>query len=158
MSNPDSTSALNIFNESDLTPLGTGSRGQYGAQVSGGTDAVRFFVGAQGEKEIGVLDLPEFERARYDSTGATVHSWTDRPNALAKSSVRMNLNSTIRPSLDVAVTTNFLNLSQRYSLESNASAVGGEIGAFPLQISLIVLGVKSVRRARSRCDQPLNSR
>src|SRR5882672_1734007 len=34
----------------------------------------------------------------------------------------------------------------------------GVIGAFPLQISLIVLGVRSVRRARSRWDQPRNSR
>ena len=32
------------------------------------------------------------------------------------------------------------------------------IGALPLQISLIVLGVKSVRRARSRCDHPFISR
>src|SRR6266480_7259288 len=34
----------------------------------------------------------------------------------------------------------------------------GVIGAFPLQISLIVLGVRSVRRAKSRWDQPWNSR
>src|SRR5712692_11452071 len=34
----------------------------------------------------------------------------------------------------------------------------GVIGVFPLQISLIVLGVRSVRRAKSRWDQPWNSR
>ena len=40
----DSTSSLNILNDGSLTPLATRSRNQYGAQVSGGNDAVRFFV------------------------------------------------------------------------------------------------------------------
>jgi TonB-linked SusC/RagA family outer membrane protein len=128
----DSTSALNIFDESDLTPLSTGGRGQYGAQVSGGTEAVRYFVGAEGEKEVGVLNLPAFERQRFDSAGIPIHGWTDRPNALGKASIRMNLNATLNPKLDVGVSTNFINLSQRYSLESNSTAgLGSQVFGGP---------------------------
>src|SRR5579883_645192 len=46
----------------------------------------------------------------------------------------------------------------RWRTLSKARAVGGVIGALPLQISLIVFGVRPERRARSRCDHPLKSR
>jgi TonB-linked SusC/RagA family outer membrane protein len=128
----DSTSALNIFDEKDLTPLRAGNRGQYGMQVSGGSDVARYFLAAETENEIGVLKLPDFERQRMDSTGVPIHSWTDRPNAMARNSLRMNLNSTINPKLDVALSTNFINLAQRYSLESNSTAgLGSQVFGGP---------------------------
>lgn len=128
----DSTSALNIFREPDLTPIATGGRGEYGAQVSGGTEAVRYYLGASGEKEVGVLSLPEFERRRFDSTGTPIRAWTDRPNALGKGSLRMNLNASVHPTLDVGVTTSFLNVAQRYSLESNSTAgLGSQVFGGP---------------------------
>ncbi len=129
---PDSTSALNLFEEPDLTPLGTGNRTQYGAQVSGGSEAVRFFLGGEGEKEVGVLTLPRFERQRFDSAGLPIHAWTDRPNALGKASLRANLNATVTPKLDLAVSTNFVNVAQRYSLESNSTAgLGSQVFGGP---------------------------
>lgn len=128
----DSTSALNIFDEPDLTPVGTGGRGQYGVQVSGGSDAVRFFVGGEGEKEVGVLTLPQFERQRFDSVGTPIRSWTDRPNALGKASLRANLNASVTPKLDLGVSTNFINVSQRYTLESNSTAgLGSQVFGGP---------------------------
>jgi TonB-linked SusC/RagA family outer membrane protein len=128
----DSTSGLNIFDEPDLTPLGTGNRTQYGLQVSGGSEAVRFFVAGEGEKEIGVLELPAFERQRFNAAGLPIRSWTDRPNALGRGSLRMNLNATVTPKLDVAVATNFINIAQRYSLESNSTAgLGSQVFGGP---------------------------
>ena len=128
----DSTSALNLFEEPDLTPLGTGGRAQYGAQISGGSDAVRFYLGGEGEKEVGVLTLPDFERQRFDSTGTPIHGWTDRPNALGKASLRANLNATVNPKLDFAVNTNFINVAQRYTLESNSTAgLGSQVFGGP---------------------------
>ncbi|MEN9509557.1 MAG: hypothetical protein RLZZ621_2120 [Gemmatimonadota bacterium] len=118
----DSSSALNIFNEPDLTPLGTGSRRQLGVQVSGGTDASRFFVAAEDENEIGVLQLPQFERARMETEGTPIRPWTDRPNLMGRRSLRLNMNTAVSPKLDVGVTSNFININQRYSLESNATA------------------------------------
>ncbi len=118
----DSTSALNIFDERDLTPVGTGNRRQAGVQVSGGTEAVRYFLSAEDENEIGVLELPAFERQRMDSSGIPIRPWTDRPNTMNRRSLRSNVNAQLNPKLDVAMSTNFINIAQRYSLESNATA------------------------------------
>ena len=118
----DSTSALNIFDEKDLTPVSTGNRRQVGAQVSGGTEAVRYFLSAEDENEIGLLELPQFERQRMDSTGIPIHPWTERPNTMLRRSLRSNVNAQLNPKLDVAMSTNFINIAQRYSLESNATA------------------------------------
>lgn len=119
---PDSTSALNIFEEDDLTPLGVGNRTQYGAQVSGGTEQVRYFIAGEGEKEIGVLQLPGFERQRFTQTNTPIRGWTDRPNAMGRASLRANANTAITPKLDLGVSTNFINIAQRYTLESNSTA------------------------------------
>lgn len=118
----DSTVSLNIFNEKDLTPIGTGMRRQMGAQVSGGTDVVRYFFSAEDEKETGVLSLPQFERDRFAASNLPLRPWTSHPNTMARKSLRMNLNSAISPKIDLAVATNFINVAQRYSLESNATA------------------------------------
>ncbi len=128
----DSTSMLNIFKEPDLTPLGTGSRNQYGLQVSGGSDAARYFIAGEAENEIGVMKLPDFERQRMDTTGVPIRSWTDRPNAMQRNSLRMNINTAINPKLDVGLSTNFINVAQRYSLESNATAgLGSQVFGGP---------------------------
>ncbi|WP_411281365.1 TonB-dependent receptor domain-containing protein, partial [Gemmatimonas sp.] len=118
----DSTVSLNIFKERDLTPVGTGVRRQMGAQVSGGSEAVRYFFSAEDEKEQGVLSLPQFERDRFAAADLPLRPWTSHPNVTARKSLRMNLNSAITPKLDLAVATNFINVAQRYSLESNATA------------------------------------
>ena len=118
----DSTVSLNIFDEKDLTPVGTGVRRQMGAQVSGGTEAVRYFFSVEDEQETGVLSLPQFERDRFAASDLPLRPWTDRPNVMARKSLRMNLNAAVNPKLDLAVATNFINVNQRYSLESNATA------------------------------------
>ncbi len=129
---PDSTSALNIFNEKDLTPLARGNRRQTGVQVSGGSEVVRYFVAAEDENEVGVLSLPDFERQRFDSVGTPIRKWTDRPNQMNRRSLRANLNATVTPKLDLAVSTNFINIAQRYSLESNATAgLGSQVFGGP---------------------------
>ncbi len=128
----DSSSALNIFSQPDLTPLANGDRQKLGVQVSGGNEALRYFLSMEEEKEVGVMSLPQFERRRADSLGLPVREWTDRPNALDRKSLRMNLNASINPKLDVALTTNFINLGQRYSLESNATAgLGSQVFGGP---------------------------
>lgn len=128
----DSTTALNIFDNADLTPIDVGNRQKLGVQVSGGTEALRYFVGVEEEKEVGALSLPQFERRRVDSLGLPLRPWTSRPNALDRKTLRLNLNATLNPKLDVALTTNFINLSQRYSLESNATAgLGSQVFGGP---------------------------
>jgi TonB-linked SusC/RagA family outer membrane protein len=128
----DSVRTLNIFDEADLTPIDKGFRHQFGGQLSGGTEAVRFFVAAERESETGVLKLPEFERNRLDSTGIRIADFTMRPNALQKYSYRANLNSSVTPKLDLGIATSYINLDQRFSTESNATVgLGSQVFGGP---------------------------
>jgi TonB-linked SusC/RagA family outer membrane protein len=128
----DSVAKLNIFTTPDLTPVGNGYRGQYGLQLSGGTEAVRYFVAGEHENETGVMELPDFERKRMQLAKIPIRDYTDRPNALGKNTIRLNLNSTVNPKLDLSLSSGFINLTQRFSLESNATAgLGSQVFGGP---------------------------
>ncbi len=118
----DSVASYNLFEDSDATPLHTGYRYQYGAQLSGGTEAVRYFITGEREDETGPIKLPDFEYRRFDSLNIPIRDYVERPNVLGKNSVRANLNATVTPELDLAVSTGFINLAQRFTQESNATA------------------------------------
>ena len=128
----DSTTTYSPFYDQDATPLGTGNRSQYGVQVSGGSEALRYFLSGESEKETGVLSLPDFERRRFDSTGTPIHEWTNRPNISNRTSLRANMNASINPKLEVGITSNLILINQRYTLESNATAgIGSQVFGGP---------------------------
>src|SRR4051812_18190282 len=118
----DSVRVYAPIKDPDATPLGTGNRVGYGAQVTGGTETVRYFLSGDRATEVGVLELPDFERRRFERQGLALHDYTERPNALGKNSFRVNLNAAITPKLDVGINTGFVNSEARFSLESNATA------------------------------------
>ena len=118
----DSLRTYNLFNDEDVTPLGMGHRHQLGGSVSGGTSQVRYFLSGEREGETGVLELPPFERRRFAAERTPIREWTDRPNVLEKYSVRANLTAAITPELDAQVSAGYININQRYTLESNATA------------------------------------
>lgn len=118
----DSVRTYSPMNDPDATPLGTGGRSQTGIQLSGGSEALRYFMAFENENETGVFKLPKFEVRQLDSIGTGNHFYTRRPNALDKQSFRMNLNSAINPKLDVAVNTNYIRSTSRLSNSSNATA------------------------------------
>ena len=128
----DSVADLNVFEEDDLTPVGLGHRSQFGAQLQGGTEMVRYFLAGEREDETGVMKLPTFERDRMNAQGLPIRDYTERPNTLGKNSVRLNLNSAVNPKLDLALSSGFTNLTQRFSLESNATAgLGSQVFGGP---------------------------
>ncbi|HEY0996276.1 MAG TPA: SusC/RagA family TonB-linked outer membrane protein [Gemmatimonadaceae bacterium] len=118
----DSVAALNLFKEKELSPIDLGNRKELGLQVSGGSEALRYFSAVSRETEQGVLSLPRFERQAFDSLGWAIHPWTSHPNTLEKNTVRLNVNTSPTPKLDLGVTTSYANVRQRYSLESNSTA------------------------------------
>jgi len=118
----DSVRTYSPINDPDATLLGRGSRSQTGLQLSGGSEALRYFVALENENEIGVFSLPKFERRQLDSIGTGDHSYTRRPNALDKQSFRVNLNSAISPKLDLAINTGYIRSTTRISNSSNATA------------------------------------
>jgi TonB-linked SusC/RagA family outer membrane protein len=150
----DSVAALNLFDNDSLTPLGTGSRYQAGAQLSGGTETVRYFISGEREEEIGIMELPPFERARLAREKAVMHEWLERPNAFARNSLRANLNSAVNPKLDLSLSSSFTNVDSRFSQESNATAgLGSQAFGGP---GCIVCTPDRVVRAQSG-QPPLNT-
>ena len=90
-SNACTLSELERFNvaEADgISPISTGRRQQYGLQVSGGTEAVRYFLSGEFEEEVGTMELPAFERGRFNRAGLDIPTHVERPNAQKKRSFR----------------------------------------------------------------------
>lgn len=127
----DSLLSFNVFEDPETTPLGTGERGQYGVQLSGGTDAVRYFLSGELEREIGVYDVPRFDVARLDSTLGGLRFEHRRPNAMQRGNFRANLNVGLGDRGDVAVSTSYITGDQRLPQTDNnttgllSSAYGG---------------------------------
>ena len=117
----DSVRTYNLFDDPDVTPLGTGYRNQVGLSVAGGTAVTQYFVSGERETETGILELPPFERQRLESQGLPLREWVERPNALEKLSFRANLSAAISPKLDARISTGYTRLDQRFSTESNAT-------------------------------------
>jgi TonB-linked SusC/RagA family outer membrane protein len=121
----DSTRSLNILNTDSLTPLADGYRNQYGAQISGGNDAVRFFVSGDLENEIGPYKMPGFSIRRLDSLGVGVRDEWMRPEALQKENFRVNLTAAVSPKFDLTATAGFAKSDER--------APGANNGFFSVQ-------------------------
>ncbi|MGE5802291.1 MAG: TonB-dependent receptor domain-containing protein, partial [Gemmatimonadota bacterium] len=91
------------------------------AQVSGGTDAARYFVSAEYEDEIGVLRMPEFAYGRVlQARGATEVPYEQyRPNERQRVSVRANVQAALNRKIDVAAFTSFVSSNQRLPQTDN---------------------------------------
>ena len=115
----DSLRTYSPIRDPNATPLGYGNRDAVGVQVSGGTDAIRYFMSAGRDNEVGVFQLPKFERTQFDSAGTSPHPWQLRPNARLLNSFRGNVSSQINPVLDAALNFGYSTVDQRTSNESN---------------------------------------
>ena len=103
----DSLTSYNLLKDKDRTFIHDGNRHMVGAQVSGGNEAVRFFVSAEGEREIAPIKMPGFEVARFEAQKIPVRGEWLRPEAGDKLSFRANLNAALSPKLDISVNTGF---------------------------------------------------
>lgn len=117
----DSVSRFNLFRDKDSSPLGTGARQQYGLQLSGGSEAVRYFMSGEWEDEVGLLRMPQFSVDSVRSSRAGVDPLPEqmRPNALRKSTVRLNVNANPNSKLDLAASTGFITSMQRLPQTDN---------------------------------------
>jgi TonB-linked SusC/RagA family outer membrane protein len=115
----DSLRVFNPITNADLTPLGYGYRKAAGLQVAGGSDAVRYFMSGTRDNEIGVFQLDNYERNRWDSLGVPIHSWQLRPNTRLLNSFRANVSAQINPQLDALVNFGYSTNEGFTSNESN---------------------------------------
>ena len=91
----DSATTLNIWKNSDLTPLKPGPRNVFGGNVSGGTNDIRYFISGDIQQEDGPFGLPKFDQHRFDSLGVRVSDEMKRPSHMQLMSFRSNLNAAI---------------------------------------------------------------
>lgn len=115
----DSITTFNLWKDERASPLKTGNRQQYGLNVSGGTEAVNYFVALEQESTTGTIGLPRFEQDRFARQGIPVkEAWLD-PNTFQRFSLRSNI--TLRPSskLTVPVNSYFLSSQQRAPQDGN---------------------------------------
>jgi TonB-linked SusC/RagA family outer membrane protein len=116
----DSVSTYNLFKDPDASPLGTGERQQYGLQVAGGTEAVRYFLSGEWEDETGYLQMPRFAASRVRAIrGEEPLSEQFRPNGLRKTSLRANLQTDLSSKADISVSTGFITSNQRLPQTDN---------------------------------------
>ncbi len=115
----DSATVLNIWKDPDLTPLQTGYRSTIGGNVSGGTDAFRYFLSANAQIEDGPMGLPRFDRRRFDSLGVRITPNMERPSHLEQYAFRANLNTAVSPRLDLAVSTGLTKGAVRFPQNDN---------------------------------------
>jgi len=109
----DSVTSANILLNKALTPIGTGNRSLYGMQVSGGTEAVRFFVSGNLENEMGTTHMPTPDIAYLTSIQTSVRGEWTNPEALQRESIRANVNAALSPKVDVSINSSFIKSDQR---------------------------------------------
>ncbi len=117
----DSVSSYNLFADKQASPNAVGNRQQYGLQVSGGTEAVRYYVSSEWENEVGVLQMPVEFQNRLRAQRGLIELAGDqvRPNALRKVNLRANLNAAFGDKADVAISTGFVSSNQRLPQTDN---------------------------------------
>jgi TonB-linked SusC/RagA family outer membrane protein len=123
----DSVSSYNLWEDKQVTPLGTGNRNQLGVQVSGGSDAVRYYVATEWERELGVLQMPEIFEQRILATRGVdeVSSEQMQPNHLRRVNLRANVSANFSDKLDAQISSGFVTSSLRLpQIDNNAFGVG----------------------------------
>jgi len=110
----DSITSFDVLRNSATTPMHVGHRDQYGLNVSGGNDAVRYFVSGDLQNELGPLHMPGFAQSVLsDSMHVALHDEWVNPEAFQSQSVRANLSSSLSPKFDLTATAGFSKTNQR---------------------------------------------
>jgi TonB-linked SusC/RagA family outer membrane protein len=117
----DSLRTFSPINNADLTPLHTGNRQAYGAQLSGGTDVLRYFMSATRDDEVGVLGIDNLERRQAEQAGRELHDWQIHPNTRLLNSFRGNISAQVNPQLDANLAFGYSTVELRSAFESNAT-------------------------------------
>ena len=117
----DSTTSFNPLRNSAISPIHIGHRDQYGANVTGGSDAVRFYLSGDLENEIGPIKMPGFAQAFLDSVGDPANNSEVFPEAFQRQSVRANISASLSPKFDISANSGWSNRNQRLPQTDNNS-------------------------------------
>jgi TonB-linked SusC/RagA family outer membrane protein len=102
----DSISRWNPVTQSASSPFGQGHRGLYGAQVSGGLEAMSYFLSAEREEETGYLQLPAREQQFLRTLrGSPPRAEQVHPNEVEKLNLRGNFALPLGKNADVSLSS-----------------------------------------------------
>lgn len=120
----DSVTSYNLHNDPESTPYGTGYRKQYGAQLSGGTETVRYFLHGEYEDEDGVTKVPEFEKRYMAARSRSLSDRQQSPNHLTRMTGRANMNISLTQQADVSVSTGYITSDLRLPQSDDSGVTG----------------------------------
>jgi TonB-linked SusC/RagA family outer membrane protein len=115
----DSVTSLNSLRVDSLTPLQTGNRQQYGLQVSGGTERLRYFSSGDIGRELGPIKMPDVDVARFNAADIPIREEWERPERLGRMSARGNLNAAVNDKFDLSFQTSYIKTDQRLTQTDN---------------------------------------
>jgi TonB-dependent SusC/RagA subfamily outer membrane receptor len=97
---------LSLLETDSTTPFATGNRQQFGGSVSAGTEAVRYYISGEYERELGLLKIANSEVDLLKTTRGVdeIPFVQRRPNELHKWTGRVNLSASIGSKLDLTAT------------------------------------------------------
>ncbi len=104
------TFSRNLLEDAETSPIGTGQRQQYGAQVSGGNESMRYFVSGDWENELGLLRMPDSERDSLFRERGVDHlpRRQEIPNQLTKTNLRSNLGLTLSQTAEFNLSSGYV--------------------------------------------------
>ena len=120
----DSVTSFNLFEDDESTPFGVGYRSQYGVQVRGGSDLVRYFAHGEYEDEDGVTKVPDFEEQYLSTRNRSLLPKQKSPNHLNRITARTNLNVTLSPKADLAINAGYISSELRLPQSDDSGTDG----------------------------------
>jgi TonB-linked SusC/RagA family outer membrane protein len=115
----DSLRTYNLFEDPDVSPIGTGSRRNAGGSLSGGNDAMRYFMSIAGEQEEGVNRIPPFFLDYWAQKGRTYPGEQVRPNAYQRVNARSNITAEPTSKTDLTFSLAIVSSKQRLPQTDN---------------------------------------
>jgi TonB-linked SusC/RagA family outer membrane protein len=104
----DSVTQWSPLNHKATSLFGTGTRAKYDASVSGGTDAVRYYVSGGLSNETGIVRMPSVFRELADTANVGLPSAAYQPNSEQERSVRVNTAIRLGSTADLSATGSYL--------------------------------------------------
>ncbi len=110
----DSVTRWQPLNHASTSLFGTGNRGHYELQVSGGAAQTQYFLAGGLTDEIGALQMPETEAARIArERGQAIPRDQLRPNAIANTSLRGRVSTGQTGVFGLSATAAYIETDQR---------------------------------------------
>jgi TonB-linked SusC/RagA family outer membrane protein len=109
----DSVTRWNPLNHAATTIFGTGSRAKYDASVSGGSDAVRYYVSGGLSNESGMIRMPSVFKQLADSLNIGLPNASFNANTEQQRSVRVNTAIRLSSAADLSATASYLSTFQQ---------------------------------------------